>query len=103
MIKSELVEHIVNKFSQLPVEVAEQGVCQILDYMSETLSKGRRIEIRGFGSFSVRYHSSRNAYNPKTKEKVISKEKYTSYFRPGKEMRERINEAYLNKIPIIFG
>lgn len=101
MVKSELVGRITNKFTQLPAEEVEQGIYQILECMSEALSKNKRIEVRGFGSFSLHHRSPRNAHNPRTGERVISKSKYVPHFKPGKQMRERIIESRLKNIHII--
>ncbi len=101
MVKSELIAHIVTKFRQLPEKDVELGINQILEHMSETLEKNGRIEIRGFGSFSLHYRPSRNAHNPRTGEKVVTIHKYAPHFKPGKQTRERINQARLNNVPII--
>ena len=101
MVKSELITHIVGKFQQLPEKDVELGVNQLLEYMSETLQKNGRIEIRGFGSFSLHHRPSRNAHNPRTGEKVVTTHKYAPHFKPGKQTRERINQARIKNIPII--
>ena len=59
--------------------------------MVETLEKSERIEIRGFGSFSLHYRPARKGRNPKTGEPVVLPEKYVPHFKPGKELRERVN------------
>lgn len=94
MVKSELIALIANKQPSLPIRDVELSVNQVLEYMSEMLSQGTRIEIRGFGSFSLHYRPPRNAHNPKTGEKVATIGKYTPHFKPGKEMRERVNSTY---------
>lgn len=101
MVKSELVVRIVGKFQQLPEKDIELSINQILEHMSETLEKNDRIEVRGFGSFSLHYRPSRNAHNPRTGEKVVTIHKYAPYFKPGKQIRERINQARIKNIPII--
>jgi len=63
----------------------------MLEHMSFALANGRRIEIRGFGSFSLHYRASRIGRNPKTGEKVKLKEKRVPYFKPGKQLRNRAN------------
>ena len=65
----------------------------ILDLMTESLLNNQRIEIRGFGSFSLHYRPPRNAHNPKTGEKVTTVAKYTPHFKPGKDLRDRVNES----------
>lgn len=101
MVKSELITHIINKFKQLPEKDIELSINQILEFMSETLQQNRRIEIRGFGSFSLHHRPSRNAHNPRTGEKVVTTHKYAPHFKPGKETRERINQSRLKNISII--
>lgn len=101
MVKSELITRIVDKFKQLPENDVELGVNQILEYMSETLSNGNRIEIRGFGSFSLHHRPSRNAHNPRTGEKVVTMPKYAPHFKPGKQIRDRVNESRLKNILIV--
>lgn len=94
MVKSELINIIAEKQPGLSLKDVELSVNQILDHMSDTLSQGGRIEIRGFGSFSLHYRPPRNAHNPKTGEKVATEAKYTPHFKPGKELRERVNQSY---------
>lgn len=101
MVKSELIVRIANKFQQLPEKDIELGINQILERMSETLQTNGRIEIRGFGSFSLHHRPSRNAHNPRTGEKVVTMHKYAPHFKPGKQTRERIDQARLNNMPII--
>ncbi|WAJ71429.1 integration host factor subunit beta [Catenovulum adriaticum] len=92
MTKSELIELMANKQPSLPLKEMEASVKELLDYMSESLSTGERIEIRGFGSFSLHYRAPRVGRNPKTGESVQLDGKYVPYFKPGKEMRERVND-----------
>ncbi len=93
MIKSQLIAKIANKLSHIPEKDAADALNYIIELMSETLGSGGRIEIRGFGSFSLHYRPPRNAHNPKTGEKVVTTAKYSPYFKPGKELRERVNES----------
>lgn len=93
MTKSELIEYIAEKQDQLPVKDIELAVKLILDHMSDVLSSGERIEIRGFGSFSLHYRAPRMGRNPKTGETVELEGKYVPHFKPGKEMRDRVNES----------
>ncbi|MEY8198201.1 MAG: integration host factor subunit beta, partial [Colwellia sp.] len=69
----------------------ELAVKTILDTMSQALSQGDRIEIRGFGSFSLHFRSPRLGRNPKTGESVQLRGKYVPHFKPGKELREQVN------------
>ncbi|CAL7964223.1 integration host factor subunit beta [Gammaproteobacteria bacterium] len=101
MVKSELITRIVGKFQQLPENDVELGINQILECMSDTLAKGNRIEVRGFGSFSLHHRPSRNAHNPRTGEKVVTMPKYAPHFKPGKQIRDRVNESRLKNIPIV--
>lgn len=98
MTKSELIERIASKQSQLSVKDVELAVKRVLEYMSESLASGERIEIRGFGSFSLHYRAPRKGRNPKTGDTVELAGKYVPHFKPGKEMRERVNENAGNGI-----
>lgn len=93
MIKSELISKLVNTFKDLPEKDIAESVNTLLDAMGKTLSNGGRIEIRGFGSFSLHYRPPRNAHNPKTGKKVITKAKYSPHFKPGKSLKERVNAS----------
>lgn len=93
MTKSELIERIAARQSQLSAKDVELAVKTILEHMSQTLATGSRIEIRGFGSFSLHYREPRLGRNPKTGETVQLSGKYVPHFKPGKEMRERVNES----------
>jgi integration host factor subunit beta len=92
MTKSELIERIALDQKQLSPKDVELAVKMIIDYMANSLSNGERIEIRGFGSFSLRYREPRRGRNPKTGDAVDLSGKYVPYFKPGKEMRERVNQ-----------
>ncbi len=91
MTKSELIELIASKQAQLSARDVELAVKTILEHMSQTLSTGERIEIRGFGSFSLHYREPRRGRNPKTGDAVQLTGKYVPHFKPGKELRERVN------------
>ncbi|MEM0954375.1 MAG: integration host factor subunit beta [Pseudomonadota bacterium] len=91
MTKSELIELIAAKQTQLSAKDVELAVKTIIEHMSETLSTGERIEIRGFGSFSLHYREPRKGRNPKTGDAVQLTGKYVPHFKPGKELRERVN------------
>ena len=93
MTKSELIERIALRLDQLPVKDVELAVKVMLDSMSDVLSRGERIEIRGFGSFSLHYRAPRTGRNPKTGDAVALSGKYVPHFKPGKELRDRVNEA----------
>ena len=93
MTKSELIELIARKQTQFSQKDVEIAVNQILDSMIETLSKGERIEIRGFGSFSLHHRKARVGRNPKTGETVKLDDKRVPHFKPGKALRERVDES----------
>ena len=93
MTKSELIEKIAEQQLQLPAKDVELAVKLIVSYLSDALSSGTRIEIRGFGSFSLHYREPRLGRNPKTGESVQLDGKYVPHFKPGKELRERVNKS----------
>ncbi|WP_028292713.1 integration host factor subunit beta [Oceanobacter kriegii] len=93
MTKSELIERIVTRQPQLSPKDVELAVKTMLDYMSLSLSSGERIEIRGFGSFSLHYRAPRKGRNPKTGEAVELKGKFVPHFKPGKDLRDQVNDA----------
>ncbi len=93
MTKSELIERIAARQLQLSAKDVELAVKTIIEQMSQTLASGSRIEIRGFGSFSLHYREPRLGRNPKTGETVELAGKYVPHFKPGKEMRDRVNES----------
>ncbi len=91
MTKSELIERIALKQNHLAYRDVELSVKSLLDQMSRSLASGERIEIRGFGSFSLHFRPSRTGRNPKTGESVALPGKHVPHFKPGKELRERVN------------
>ena len=91
MTKSELIEVLAAKNSHLNHKDVELAVKSLIEQMSLSLSTGNRIEIRGFGSFSLHYRPPRMGRNPKTGEAVALAAKYVPHFKPGKELRERVN------------
>ncbi|EXI82466.1 MAG: Integration host factor subunit beta [Candidatus Accumulibacter appositus] len=91
MTKSDLIGQLAGRFPQLVAKDADLSVKTILDAMSEALSKGDRIEIRGFGSFALNYRPPRVGRNPKSGEKVDVPEKWVPHFKAGKELRERVD------------
>lgn len=96
MTKSELIEAIAARQTQLSMKDVELAVKTILEHMSEALAEGERIEIRGFGSFSLHYREPRRGRNPKTGDTVELSGKYVPHFKPGKELRERVNLGLQN-------
>ncbi|MDA1074590.1 MAG: integration host factor subunit beta [Proteobacteria bacterium] len=91
MTKSELIEKITAAQTQLSGKDVELAVKTMLEQMSLTLASGERIEIRGFGSFSLHYRAPRIGRNPKTGESVGLAGKHVPHFKPGKELRDRVN------------
>lgn len=92
MTKSELIDVMARKQKHLPTKDVELAVKHLLELMSSSLASGQRIEIRGFGSFSLHYRPPRMGRNPKTGEAVALSGKYVPHFKPGKDLRERVNE-----------
>jgi len=91
MTKSELIEILAAKNGHLNHKDVELAVKSLIEQMSLSLSTGNRIEIRGFGSFSLHYRPPRMGRNPKTGDAVALAAKYVPHFKPGKELRERVN------------
>lgn len=93
MTKSELIDQIALRKNNLSLKQVESSVKSLLDYMTDTLANGGRIEIRGFGSFSLHYREPRKGRNPKTGENVQLTGKHVPHFKPGKELREQVNAS----------
>jgi len=93
MTRSDLVTRLAERFSQLTQRDTEFAVKTMLDAMSDALARGYRIEIRGFGSFSLHYRPPRVGRNPKTGEAVALPGKHVPHFKPGKELRDRVNAS----------
>lgn len=96
MTKSELIEKIAEQQPQLSVKDIELAVKAILERMSDVLASGQRIEVRGFGSFSLHYRSPRTGRNPKSGDPVRLQGKHVPHFKPGKDLRERVNSSIAN-------
>lgn len=84
---------IAEKQNHLSIRDIELGVNYLVDCMSDSLGEGHRIEIRGFGSFSLHYRPPRKAHNPKTGARVYTAAKYTPHFKPGKDLRDRVDSS----------
>lgn len=93
MIKSQLIAGLAAEMTGLSEKQINDAVNCILELMTDSLLDNQRIEIRGFGSFSLHYRPPRSAHNPKTGEKVTTIAKYTPHFKPGKELRERVDKS----------
>lgn len=91
MTKSELIDRLAEIQQHLSHPDVELGVKSIIEQMSASLSNGERIEIRGFGSFSLHYRAPRMGRNPKTGDPVALPGKHVPHFKPGKSLRERVN------------
>jgi integration host factor subunit beta len=93
LTKSELIERIAARQTQLSPRDVELAVKTMIEEMANALADGGRIEIRGFGSFSLHFRAPRVGRNPKTGASVELHGKYVPHFKPGKELRERVNAA----------
>ena len=93
MTKSELIERLSQEQPHLPPRDVEFSVNAVLDHMRRALVAGDRIEIRGFGSIGLRYRMPRTGRNPKTGESVSVPGKYVPHFKPGRLLRERVNQV----------
>ncbi len=91
MIRSELVQKLCEEFPDLTQREVENVVAALFDSITDQLSKGGRVELRGFGAFSTRQRDARTGRNPRTGAAVAVDAKRVPYFKPGKEMRERLN------------
>lgn len=91
MTKSELIEKVVQTHSMLNMKVSEVVVNTVFDSIEEALKSGDKVEIRGFGSFTIRERLGREARNPKSGEVVRIPSKKTPFFKTGKELKERVN------------
>jgi integration host factor subunit beta len=94
MIKSELVQRIADRNPHLYLRDVEKIVNAILDEITGALTRGDRVELRGFGAFSVKHRDARVGRNPRTGAHVAVDEKVVPFFKTGKEMRERLNDGY---------
>ena len=94
MIKSELILKLAKELPDLSERKINDAVNHILNCMTDALVQGQRIEVRGFGSFTVRHRAARSAHNPKTGEQVFSDETRTPHFKPGKNLKESVNSSY---------
>ena len=91
MTKSELIQRLAERYPQLGAKDADIAVKTIIDAMAQALAAGQRIEIRGFGSFALSSRPPRIGRNPKSGDKVMVPEKRVPHFKPGKELRERVD------------
>ncbi len=96
MTRSDLVDALAARFPQLPHRDAEMVAKTILDSMAEALARGHRIEIRGFGSFAISHRPARIGRNPRSGESVEIPEKRVPHFKPGKALREAVDQPTPN-------
>ena len=94
--RSELIETLVDKQPHLDRRDVELAVKTVLDRMADAFEEGERIEIRGFGSFSLHYRPARTGRNPRTGESVEVEDKFSPHFKPGKELKERVDSINSN-------
>jgi len=95
--KSELIALLASRYPQLALRDMDFAVKTVLDSMTQALANGQRIEIRGFGSFSLSTRSPRVGRNPKSGEKVLVPGKQVPHFKAGKELRERVDSVFLQQ------
>lgn len=98
IIKSELIESMSQTLVHLTEKDVALSVNHIIDKVCLALAEQNRVEVRGFGTFSLHYRPPRLAHNPKTGEKLMTQPKFAAHFKPGKEMREKINATMGSKI-----
>lgn len=93
MNRSDLTEKIANWRSHLPVQLVDEAIRDIIEQITAAMESNDRVEIRGFGSFALNYRAPRKARNPRTGGQVEVRQKYIPHFKPGKELRERVNNG----------
>lgn len=99
MVKSKLIQALSEKLKEYNLTEKDLGhyINIIITQIRDILAKGGRIEVRDFGSFCLHYQATRHAHNPKTGEKVIAPPRYRAHFKPGKELRDRVNKENSTK------
>ena len=95
MTRAQLISNLIEKYRELNPKLIDNSVREILELLSETLVNGERIEIRGFGSFEIIVREPRTAHNPKTGDKVELDERRVVHFKPGVELRTRVNRFHI--------
>ena len=98
MTKSELIERLANQNPRVTARDVDETVKAVLDAMTAAMAGGSRIEIRGFGSFTLNHRPSRVGRNPKSGESVMVPEKFVPHFKAGKELRERVDAALQDQL-----
>jgi integration host factor subunit beta len=92
MTKSSLIAKIASSYPSFTSEQIHLAVNKLIEQLSLAIAQGQRIEIRGFGSFCLRHQAAREAHNPKTGEKINTLNKHRTHFKPGKKLRDRVNQ-----------
>ena len=100
MIRSELVQQLCTDFPDLTQREVEGVVSAIFDSITDQLAKGGRVELRGFGAFTVKHRASRQGRNPRTGTTVAVAEKFVPFFKTGKELRDRLNKLNGEQRPV---
>ena len=100
--KSDLIQRLCQRYPHLPSGAVEAAVKGLIDHLAETFSVGGRIEIRGFGSFALRFRAPRLGRNPMTGTPVQVDAHYVPHFKPGKELRDRVNGSLTGDVPQQF-
>jgi integration host factor subunit beta len=106
MTKVKLIRRLADKLPHLPANDVESAINILVENLSSTLAAGERIDVRGFGSFSNRYRPARLGRNPSTGAPVAVAARYAIYFKPGRELKERVNGANrvgTNSVPLATG
>lgn len=93
MTKSELIQNLASQLPNLQVKMVENGVKELLESVMLSLEQGERVEVRGFGSFSLHQRTARTGRNPKTGESVKLESKCVAHFKAGKDLKERVDLA----------
>lgn len=93
MTKSDLIEALARRQPHLAVNDVEFAVRSVLDRLTDALARSERVEIRGFGSFSLHYRPPRMGRNPKSGDQVALPGKHVPHFKPGKELRDKVNDG----------
>jgi integration host factor subunit beta len=96
MIKSQLDVLLSQELTQLSEKKIQLSTKLIIEHLAQTLADGGRIEIRGFGSFSLHHRAPRQAFNPKTGTRAITEAKFIPHFKPGKELKEGVDASKSN-------
>jgi integration host factor subunit beta len=98
MLKSELIhqliETIISNYPEMTEKAVIESTQELIKYIAKTLVQGGRMEIRGFGSFDVKYRAPRKARNPKTGETIQMSARYSVHFKPSKKLKLRLNASY---------